>query len=1114
MKTRVDVTDYYRRLRAISIADVAERLMPQRITERKPQELRCDCPHHESQSKTSLSVSVNEGLWHCFACGVGGDALQLVEWVFHGAVSKGKGGVTSTHRAARDWLAQMIGLPLLSEYGMSQDDLERFEENRARDDAVFVAMTELARYYHAKLMADTPDAAQIREWLFRTYTITEDSLRRLLIGWADDDEAFDRVMPHCESERALIETGAFRVDSNDNCIPFFQRRVVFPYWSAGRVVYMIARILPWDPSAADTFEPKYKKLPTQSDGARQYISKAVNGSVLWGEDVLAQRPKRVLVTEGVTDAIAAQQAGFAVVAITGALPSQTDIENVVRKLRGCGTVYFAQDNEISGIGQFAAMKTARMLERESVECKIAVIPTRPDHEAARASLLELLGQDVMNAIADAPPANRKSIIRAAVTGDRVDEVERLLNAAKVDVADFFARGGTAAELEAAMVAARDPMEMAIDSVRVVEDKIDQARRLSAGGLMVELSRMKPAKRDAYVKRLKERTGVTRSILDEEIADAKKAAKETGADKEAARAATPTVAKADPESCAFVVETERIAAGQLGRPIAWETIAEGVYLWIVAHGGRFFRDRAGIPALFFDNQVWPMVGGGSGERTRYEGLLYRLTGLVPTTSGPRTFYSILAAIAADRGSVKDQFPWIHTDVSTHTVWVNLNNERREIVKITPHGVTVLKNGDNDDGIILRGDSKFGAIEFDGTVPAEILEPELDEMVASHLACKPESKRALLAWMLCLPLLEFAGTRPMIRLEGPAASGKTFAAKMITTLVYGDEAQKKSTDAANYADAARNPLVALDNVEVQNATPALIDFLLTSVTGITREKRAAGTDAGIISERPTCLVLSTGIEPLAGELEEVMTRSLVLRFDRTYKDRVLLEKQVLARIKRERSRIFSAMFQRTAEVLAMVEAGHQEGAMQLIRSHEGHSSRTRSDEYLALMYMQGVAAAREDRAHMLTTLTASFGAIVSDIDATAASTTRESSSIATPMIALFSALAESKQTGGGLRFGLHVNEDNTVVRNASSTTLFLALRGLAKDRGFPFAYKNASQFGARLSGSVSVLGEHGFGLEVRQNPYGHTIYDIVWHPNLGMMTPLNAEELIAERARYEF
>ena len=190
------------------------------------------------------------------------------------------------------------------------------------------------------------------------------------------------------------------------------------------------------------------------------------------------------------------------------------------------------------------------------------------------------------------------------------------------------------------------------------------------------------------------------------------------------------------------------------------------------------------------------------------------------------------------------------------------------------------------------------------------------------------------------------------------------------------------------------------------------------------------------------------------------------------------------------------------------------MQLIRAHEGHSTRTRSDEYLALMYLQGVAASREGRTEMLSELAPNFGALVTDLDATAASTTRESSAIATPMIALFSALAEAKLTTSGMRFGLYVSDDGTMVTNASSTTLFLALRGLAKDKGFPFNYKNASQFGARLGGSVAVLIEHGCFVTPKQNPFGHVLYDIVWRPNLGMLTSLSATEYEAERMRYAY
>lgn len=1095
MKQRVDVADYYRRLRAIGIADVAERVLAGRITERNARGMRVDCPHHDSNSKTALSISFDQGLWWCFGCGVGGDALQLIEFVHHGVVTKHNAGKASdTHRSARDYLASLASLPRLAEMGMSRDELEKLESDRADSEAVFASMTELARHYHAALMGDGPEPERIREWLRTNYSIEPESIQRLMIGWADDPNAFGTVVERCASARSLAATGAFGFDSEDRPFPFFRRRVVFPYWSSGRVVYMIARRVPWDPE--DDFEPKYKKLPTWSDNARPWISKAVDGSILWGEDVLATRPKRVVVVEGVPDAIAAQQAGFSTVAITSARPAKEEIEKIVRKLRGVGTVYFAQDNELSGIGQDAAMKSARMLEAEKIRCLVAVVPMRASHSDARARLNAILGDATMAAITDAPPAKRKEILRQAVLPDVQVEVERLIGQAKVDVADFFARGGSPAEFEAALTAAREPIEISIDAIRKVDDASEMARRISP--LLVEIAQMRPAAREKYIKRLREKTGLSLAILKQEVADTAKNAVTTAAP------AVPQVPQSEPGSCRELIEIERIEASTEQRPVNWSSLAEKVFDWMIEHGGRFFRDRAGAPALFWDNEVWPMVGGGSGDRARYEGLMYRLTNLVPTTAGARTFYSTMCALAADRGTIKDQFPWIHTDISQNVVWVNLNNPAREIARITSSGVTIVKNGDNEDGVILRGDAKFGAIEYDATADHTNLESELDDLIGSHMACRPESKRALMAWIMCLPLIEFAGTRPMIRLEGQAASGKTFAAKMVTTLVYGDEAQKKSTDAANYADAARNPLVALDNVEVQNATPSLIDFLLTSVTGITREKRAHGTDSGVISERPTCLVLSTGIEPLAGELEEVMTRSLVLRFNKEFKDRILLEKQVLARIKRHRSKIMSAIFRRASDVLALIEAGSQEQSMQLIRDSEGHQGRTRCDEYLSLMYLQTVAASSVNRDALLQKLSPAFDTIVKGLDETAASTTRESSAIATPLISLFIALREGGMSGP--KYGLEVDDARTFIRDATPTLLFIALRQVAKERNVPFAFKNASQFGARMTSGIGAMQEQGFDVQMRINPYGQTLYTLRWDIDRGAMTRLGYEAIM--------
>ena len=119
--------------------------------------------------------------------------------------------------------------------------------------------------------------------------------------------------------------------------------------------------------------------------------------------------------------------------------------------------------------------------------------------------------------------------------------------------------------------------------------------------------------------------------------------------------------------------------------------------------------------------------------------------------------------------------------------------------------------------------------------------------------------------------------MTRFEGPAGSGKTTASKLISTLLYSEPQQKKSTDAANYTDGSQNPLIVLDNIEARQMTEELTTFMLTRITGIAKEKRKSGTDTETVIERAKCLLNTTGIEPLRGELSEILSRSFVITFE---------------------------------------------------------------------------------------------------------------------------------------------------------------------------------------------------------------------------------------------
>ena len=1040
----------------------------------------------------------------------------IVEFVNHGQVSRGGNGVMSpSHRAARDWLAAKLGMPPMSTAGMSDSEIAASERARQEAEGAFAVLTAIAQIYRDRLKAHP----EIQQWIVKKYGIREATIDDLRIGWADERNLFPILQSKGFDPKTILSSGAFTIDSQDNPHPFFDRRVVFPYWSSGRVVYLIGRRTPWS-SESEHEMAKYKKLPIRNDRTHIYVARAIDNSVLFGEDVLKTHPENVILTEGVTDAIAAAQAGFPTISPVTVRLRKEDVDRVAKRLRGTKTVYLVHDEELSGIGLDAALDTARALGNEQITCKIATIPLGEPQKKARAEFDTLIGAAAAAEYSRTPALKRSVLLKKILANEpeKIKIAERLAGDAKIDVAEWFAAGGTAEDFKLILDAAREPIEVAIDLAPKVEDQVKQVELLEP--ILRQLGNLRPAAKDKAIKRLRERTGLSLAVLKSEAsASSKKANQEdkqrnrhnkNWKDKNAdhgennSNGAVATTAAARSEgSCRRIVEDEIARAKATQDAPQWEHIAEQVYNWFTESGASFFRTRDGEPSMFWENEVFVMSGSSNGPKRRFEGMMYRMTGLVPTSTGTRTFYTVLSALASDRGEVRDQFFWLHTDVKKKIVYLNLNNDRHELVRICPEGVKVVPNGNNEDGVILRGDAKFSGVDWsENTDPAD-LDELLTSVMGRHMACSWPERQAILDWMCCFPLIEFCGTRPMVRLEGPSGSGKTWAAKMLTSIVFGSDAQKKSTDAANYVDAARNPLIALDNVETGNVTSALLDFLLTSVTGITREKRASGSDSGIVQEKPLCLVLSTGVEALAGELEEIMSRSIVIEFSKDLQDEAMLEGQLLADIRAARSVLLSCLFRRISLILDCMSRGGHERAVKLLRKELGDHGKRRCDEYLALMYLHRVVAAgrhREDE--LLEEADPAFISIIRRLDMATDNIQRDASPIATGLIGLFGLLGSQKLTA--TTAGLDMDDSKTIIRDAAPTRLFLALKHAAKEIGWLFPYKNPVQFGRRLSASMPLLESQGFAVNSRKNRHRTNLYTIQFSGRTGATSIEGAPE----------
>jgi predicted P-loop ATPase len=474
MSTSIDVHAYYRQITELDIGWIARELLGGRIVEESPRTLFCDCPNHKSQSHRSLHVMLDKQGWYCFGCGVGGDVLQLVEFVRFGVVTRGQSGpMPESHRQARDFLAARAGLPPLAQ--LASGSPEEAEAEHRLTLRVREALTALAEIYHQRLVSNP----EVYSWFRAQYGIREETIERLKIGYAEDGSptAARLLMdgPAGFTPRELTATSAFRPTAQDGIVPFFDRRIVFPYWSRGHVVFLIGRRTPWTPDH-EWEKSKYKKLAVRNDRNHSHVAACIRNDVLYNEDVLLTRPERIVITEGVTDCISLIEHGFAAVSPVTVQIREADWDRLISKLAGVKTVYICQDNEVSEAGLQGAMKTARRLAGHGIATRVAVLPLSEKQISARSRLAELPEES--------PEAN---VLRAD---------------AKIDVNEYFASGKTAADFEAILVAAQTPLEMAI--AKLQPDAQDLAKILDP--ILAEIHQLDPIEQPRYLKLIQEKCG--------------------------------------------------------------------------------------------------------------------------------------------------------------------------------------------------------------------------------------------------------------------------------------------------------------------------------------------------------------------------------------------------------------------------------------------------------------------------------------------------------------------------------------------------------------------------------------------------------------------------------
>jgi P4 family phage/plasmid primase-like protien len=439
----INVKEYYNHLTSVDIATISRELLSGRITVENGSHIACNCPHHDSVSRQSLHITPSKQAWFCFGCSIGGDVLQLIEFVQSGTVTKGiNGSMPESHRQARDWLAAKIGLPPLQSLGSSPEEWQKVEQKRVQEERVFSCLTTFADYLHQRLRHDPAAYAE----LHAQYQLSDEIVKSQKIGFGRFDaytipsENGGEPVQYPSLMEFMSERGFSEVDMNEASLlwespidaklrPGYGRnRFVVPYWDRGRVVYLIGRRTKW--SDDSKFEQKkYHKLECYDEKKRKWVAQCIK-NVLHNEDALATDPPQIIIAEGITDNLALMDRGFASISPVTTRLTRADLRRIVKRLKG-KTVYIANDNEVSKAGEAGARSTAEYLEGEGVDVRLITLPLNPDQEAARSLIQERWG------IHEHMSAKEVSDARLNIPKEEISDYEALCAQSKQDVNSFF-----------------------------------------------------------------------------------------------------------------------------------------------------------------------------------------------------------------------------------------------------------------------------------------------------------------------------------------------------------------------------------------------------------------------------------------------------------------------------------------------------------------------------------------------------------------------------------------------------------------------------------------------------------------------------------------------------
>ena len=366
------------------------------------------CPFHNEKTP-SFVVSPSKGVYKCFGCGKGGNAVTFV--MEQEAVS---------YPEALKMVAKRYGIEVHEE-AMTEEELRRNDDR----ESMFALNSWAADYFANYLHRDSEGINVGLAYFRQKRSLTDATIKKFGLGFCPSkgDRMSKDALAAGYKQEFLLSTGlSLARESDGSLYDRFRDRVIFPVHNiSGRIVAFGGRTLRTDKQVA-----KYQNSPE----SEIYSKKRELYGLYFAKKAIQQQNFAIMV-EGYLDVISMHQAGIEnVVASSGTSLTTEQIRLLGRFTKNITVIY---DGDAAGI--HASLRGIDMILKEGMNVRVVLLPEPEDpdsfarsHSAAevqeyiRANEQDFLEFKARLLLKD---AQGDPIKKAALIGDMVQSIAQI-----------------------------------------------------------------------------------------------------------------------------------------------------------------------------------------------------------------------------------------------------------------------------------------------------------------------------------------------------------------------------------------------------------------------------------------------------------------------------------------------------------------------------------------------------------------------------------------------------------------------------------------------------------------------------------------------------------------